>query len=96
MGGVLDHYLALTLSTCPPPLTAPTPRGKACPSLSLVAVAEHGRTRTRWFSSDGESRARYSLTEPIPLQVEHVAVEFIVEPFCSLGPSLRTMKTYAQ
>ena len=27
-----------------------------------------------------ESRARYNLTEPIPLQVEQVAVEFVVEP----------------
>ncbi|WP_419590467.1 hypothetical protein, partial [Thiolapillus sp.] len=27
------------------------------------------------LSSHGESRAKYSLAEPIPLQVEHVAVE---------------------
>ena len=37
------------------------------------------------FSSHGESRAKYNLTEPIPLQVEHVAVEFIVEPFRPSG-----------
>ena len=30
----------------------------------------------------------------IPLQVEHVAVEFIVEPFRPSGPCLRTMKIY--
>ena len=36
--------------------------------------------------SDGESRAKYNLVEPIPLQVEHVAVEFIVEPFRPFGP----------
>ena len=45
-----------------------------------------------WF----ESRARYKLTEPIPLHVEHVAVEFIVEPFRPSGPLLRTMKIIAQ
>ena len=32
-------------------------------------------------SSFGESRAKYNLTGPIPLQVEHVTVELIVEPF---------------
>ena len=32
----------------------------------------------------------------MPLQVEHVAVEFVVEPFRPFGPSLRTMKTSAQ
>ena len=46
-----------------------------------------------WFSSHGESRARYSLTEPIPLQIEHAAIEFIMEPFHPSCPSLRTMKT---
>ena len=44
------------------------------------------------FLSYGESRARYNLTEPIPLQVEHVAVEVIVDTFRSSGPCLRTMK----
>ena len=34
--------------------------------------------------------------EPIPLQVEHVAVEFIVEPFRSSGPFLLTMKVSTQ
>ena len=48
------------------------------------------------FSSHGELRAKYNLTEPIPLQVEHVAVEFVVETFHPSGPSLRTMKTSAQ
>ena len=37
------------------------------------------------LSSHGESRADYNVTEPIPLQVEHVAVEFIVEPFRPSG-----------
>ena len=27
---------------------------------------------------------RYNLTEPIPLEVKHVAVEIIMEPFCPL------------
>ena len=35
--------------------------------------------------------AKYNLTEPIPLQVDHVAVEFIVQPFCPSGPFLLTM-----
>ena len=47
------------------------------------------------LSSHGESWAKYNLAEPIPLQVEHVAVEF-VEPFRLSGPYLRTMKTSAQ
>ena len=51
-------------------------------------------TSTVWllFSSYGELRAKYNLTEPIPLQVEHVAVEFIVEPFRPSGPFLLPMK----
>ena len=48
------------------------------------------------FSSRGEPRAGYNLTDPIPLQVEHVAVEFIVEPFRRYGSCLRTVKTCAQ
>ena len=47
------------------------------------------------LSSHGESLAKYNLAEPIPLQVEHVAVEF-VKPFRPSGPCLRTMKTSAQ
>ncbi|WP_293703498.1 hypothetical protein [Thiolapillus sp.] len=47
------------------------------------------------LSSDGEFWAKYNLAEPIPLQVEHVAVEF-VEPFRRSGPCLRTMKISAQ
>ena len=43
----------------------------------------------------GGSWAKYNLAEPIPLQVEHVAVEF-VEPFRPSGPCLRTMKISAQ
>ena len=43
-----------------------------------------------------DSRAKYSLTEPIPLQGEHMAVEFIMEPFCPSGPSLLTMMTCAR
>ena len=41
-------------------------------------------------------RARYNLAETILLQVEHVAVEFIVEPFRPSGPCLGTMKIFAQ
>ena len=48
------------------------------------------------FSSYGESRAKHNLTEPTPLQVEHMALEFIVEPFRPSGPCLRTMKISAQ
>ena len=48
------------------------------------------------FSSHGESWAKYNLTERIPLQAEHLAVEFIVEPFRLSGPFLRTMKMSAQ
>ena len=40
------------------------------------------------LSSRGKSLAKYNLTEPIPLQVEHVAVEFIVEPFRPSGSCL--------
>ena len=47
------------------------------------------------LSSHGESSAKYDLTEPIPLQVEHVAVEF-VEHFRPSGPCFRTMKISAQ
>ena len=47
------------------------------------------------FSSHDESRAEYNLTEPLSLQVKHVAVEF-VEPFRPSRPYLRTMKTFAQ
>ena len=43
-----------------------------------------------WFSFHGDSRARFNLTEPIPLQIEHVAVGFVVEPFRPPGPSLRS------
>ena len=43
----------------------------------------------------GDSRAKYNLTEPTPLQGEHVAFEFVVEPFRPSGPSIRTMKTSA-
>ena len=39
--------------------------------------------------------AKYNLAEPIRLQVEHVAVEF-VEPLRPSGPCLRTMKISAQ
>ena len=48
------------------------------------------------FSSHGESREKYNLTEPIPFQVEHVTFVFIMEPFCPSGPFLRTMKLSAQ
>ena len=48
------------------------------------------------FSSHGESWEKNILTEPILLQVEHVAVEFIVESFRPSGPCLRPMKISAQ
>ena len=48
------------------------------------------------FSPYGESRAKYNLIQPIPLQVEHAAVNFIVEPFRPSGSCLRTMKISAQ
>ena len=48
-----------------------------------------------WISYDqligchwnGDWRARYNLVEPIPVPVEHMAIEFVVEPFCLSGPS---------
>ena len=40
------------------------------------------------LSLHGESWAKYNLMELIPLQVEHMAKEFIVEPFRSSGPFL--------
>ena len=49
-----------------------------------------------WFSSRGDSRARYNPMEPIPLQVEHLAIKFVMVPFCPSGPSLWTMKTSVQ
>ena len=61
----------------------------------FVLDLDLGRIR-RLCPSHDESRAKNNLTEPIPLQVEHVAVEFIVEPFRSSGPFLRTMKIFAQ
>ena len=48
------------------------------------------------LSSHGESWAKYNLAEPIPLQVEHVAVEFIVKALPPSGPFLLTMKISAQ
>ena len=48
------------------------------------------------LSSHGESWAKYILTEPIPLQVEDVAVEFVSESFCPSGPCLHTMKISTQ
>ena len=48
------------------------------------------------FSSHDESWAKYNLMEPIPLQVEHMAVEFIVELFRPSGPFLLPMRIYAQ
>ena len=40
-----------------------------------------------------DSSAWYNLTESIALQVEHMAVEFVVESFHPSGPSLWTMET---
>ena len=72
-----------------------------CPAEGAVLVDPGGdRSGMVWLygcmlSLHGESWAKYNLAEPIPLQVEHVAVEF-VEPFRPSGPCLRTMKTFAQ
>ena len=67
-----------------------------CTAEGAVLVDPGGdRSGMVWLSSQGESWAKYNLAEPIPLQVEHVAVEF-VEPFLPSGPCLRTMKTSAQ
>ena len=49
-----------------------------------------------WLALHDNSRARYTLTEPIPLQIEHVAAEFAVEPFRLSDPSIPTMKTFAE
>ena len=38
--------------------------------------------------SHSDSRAKNNLTEPIPFQVEYMAVEFDVEPLRPPGPSL--------
>ena len=50
----------------------------------------------RWGTTDdffyGDSRAKYTLTGPFVHQVEHVTVEFTMEPFRPSGPSLRTIK----
>ena len=46
--------------------------------------------------SNGYSKVKYNLTKPIPLQVEHMRVVFIVESFHPSGPSLQTMTTSAQ
>ena len=65
-------------------------------SVLVIQVGDRSGMVCYLFSSHGELRAKYNLTEPIPLQVEHVAVEFVVETFHPSGPSLRTMKTSAQ
>ena len=46
--------------------------------------------------SHGDSRAKYNLTEPISIQVKHVAIKFVMERFHPSGPCLQTMKTFAQ
>ena len=73
------------------------------PSWSTVedaVLVARAATDLVWYgcvlSSHVESWAKYSLTEPIPLQVEHAAVEFTVEPFRPSGSCLRTMKISAQ
>ena len=50
----------------------------------------------RLFSSRGESRAKYNLTDPVSLQVEHEAVELSVEPFRPSGFLLRSIQMSAQ
>ena len=50
--------------------------------LELFLFSVQGYAILGYISSlHGESWAKYNLTEPIPLQVEHVAIEFIMEPF---------------
>ena len=44
----------------------------------------------------GVAYGEYNLTEPTPLQVDHVAVEFIVERSRPSGPFLRTMNISAR
>ena len=66
----------------------------------MVAMVDRVVTDPVWygclFSSHGELWAKQNLIEPIPLQVEHMAVEFIVEPFHPSGPFVQTMKIFAQ
>ena len=50
--------------------------------------------RGRWGTIDDFAGFHHMVNQgPIPLQVEHVAVEFIVEPFRPSGSSFRSMKT---
>ena len=44
------------------------------------------------FPSHGETWAKYNLTEPIPLPVKHVAVEFIVNPSAHLALVFKSFK----
>ena len=70
-----------------------------CTAEGAIFVVPGGdRSGMVWLLvlSHGESRAKYYLTEPIPLQVEYVVVEFIVEAFRPSGPCLRTLKISAQ
>ena len=71
-----------------------------CTAEGAVLFLTREATDPVWYggliSSHGESRAKYNLTEPIPLQVKHVAVELIVESFRPSGPFLLTMKISAQ
>ena len=54
--------------------------------LLIVHYKTYNTTQRGWFSSHDDSRARHNLTEPIPLLVEHVAVEFVVEPSVVFEP----------
>ena len=67
-----------------------------CMAEGVILVDQGGDWYGYLFSSHGESRAMYNLTESIPVQVRHVAVEFIVEPFRPPGPFLWTMKVSVQ
>ena len=67
-----------------------------CTAEGAVLVDPGGDRNGCVLSSHGKSWAKYNLAEPIPLQVEHVAVEFIVEPFRPSNPCLRTTKISAQ
>ena len=63
-----------------------------CMTESVVLVNPGGdQSGVAWFTSQGDSRAKWNLTEPIPLW----AFEFVMECICLYGPSLRIMKTSA-
>ena len=64
---------------------------KASTACGIEISAE--KTKLMTNNTSGESQARYNLTEPIPLQVEYVAVEFVMESFHPSGPCHTGAKT---